>query len=156
VHNFKKKWKKCPGQPEPETRTRGVTATGRFLNHLKHHEVLVGNWETLSAMNDASTPLPSAHDLVEIAREGTAFFVFFACIVAVADVIFTTTASATRLAALNGPQGYDLKLFPFAPSHEFRCWVCKQVARQAVVINGDPWYVKQSNCLFIFIFGFQF
>ena len=109
-----------------------------------------------SSLDDASTPLPAALDIVEIAREGTRVIVeqrlLFATSTGVTAVSsralhHSLTAAITRPAALNGPQGYNLKLFPFPPSHEFRCWICAQVARQAVVINGDPWCACVCVCV---------
>jgi hypothetical protein len=42
---------------------------------------------------------------------------------------------------LDGPAGYDTKLFIDEIDKQFVCSLCSQVLRHAVVINNDPWCV---------------
>ena len=50
-----------------------------------------------------------------------------------------------RAAALDGPAGYDTRLFIDEIDKQFICSLCSQVLRHAVVINNDPWCVPNSR-----------
>ena len=54
------------------------------------------------------------------------------------------TPVSPRAVALDGPTGYDPRLFIDEIDKEFICSLCKCVMRNAVVISNDPWYVHRA------------